>query len=291
MLKTLLVPLNGSSNDKLALDAAYLAAELFGSHIHGLFARPDPRDVLAQSVSLDAGVSLITPEMWDSIIADEKALLATARSTFDDFCRRRALSQSDSAGGPDRVTAAWQEVIGDALHQIIRQACVRQLTVLGCVGDSALLPGDVGDILVHSGRPLLTCARAIPNQLAGTIAIAWKETAEAARALTASIPFLVKARKVIVLSADEGRSSVDVIIESAERLVRSLRWNGIQAEVRRIVPRPQNLPDELMNTAKDEGCDLMVMGAYSHSRARELVFGGVTRHVLTDAKLPVLLCH
>jgi len=290
MPKTILVPLSGSSNDKMALDTAYCAAELFGSHIHGLFARPDPRNVLAQSVSLDAGVSVITSELWDTIIADENTLRKAARLTFDEFCSRKAVAQTDAANVSNRVTAAWQEVTGNVVHQIVRHACIREMTVLSCV-DSALLPGEIGEILMHSGRPVLIGSRTVPNQLAHTVAIAWKETAEAARALTASMPFLAKATKVIVLSADEGANTVDVTIESAERLVQSLRWNGIEAVLRRIVPGPRNLSEELMSAALDEGCDLMVMGAYSHSRVRELVFGGVTRHVLTDAKLPILLSH
>jgi len=103
---------------------------------------------------------------------------------------------------------------------------------------------------------------------------------------------LSNARRVFVLQADESGSDVDETTELSERLIQSLRWNGIQAELRRIAPASQShIPGALLDTASNVGADLVVMGAYSHSRALELIFGGTTRHVLLDAKVPVLLCH
>jgi len=131
--------------------------------------------------------------------------------------------------------------------------------------------------------------RLLPPTFATTIAIAWKSTPEAARALTAAMPFLLKAAKVIILSADEGHSGATTI-ESAARLGRSLRWNGIDAELRRL-SQATDAPRDILKAVAETGADLLVMGAYSHSRARELILGGLTRRVLRDATLPVLFCH
>jgi nucleotide-binding universal stress UspA family protein len=129
-----------------------------------------------------------------------------------------------------------------------------------------------------------------PENLAPTVAIAWKETAEAARAVGAAMPLLRKADRVFVLAGDEGDALAEGM-ESAVRLVGHLRRHGISAQPKAVLAAGRTLPEAILETAGELRSNLLVSGAYGHSRARELVFGGFTRHIIKEARLPVFLFH
>jgi nucleotide-binding universal stress UspA family protein len=121
------------------------------------------------------------------------------------------------------------------------------------------------------------------------VAIAWKNTAEASRAVTAAMPLLEQAERLIVITVREGPQ--DHHAASAEAVASQLRWHGRAAEVRVIDAADRYVPDVLLEGARAAGADLLVMGAYSRSRLRETVFGGVTAHVLKGVELPALMAH
>jgi nucleotide-binding universal stress UspA family protein len=113
--------------------------------------------------------------------------------------------------------------------------------------------------------------------------IAWKATREAARAVTAAIPLLQRARQIHLVAEDDG---------DAPELEAYLRLHGVQAPLqRRAAVRAASAGDDLLSLAADAGADLLVMGCYGHSRARELVLGGASRTVLKSMTLPVLMAH
>ena len=118
------------------------------------------------------------------------------------------------------------------------------------------------------------------------VAIAWNDSAEAARALAFALPFVEAASVVHVLTAETWRTQ----FEATEDLADYLEWRGIMCE-RRAIEAEDDVGAALLQAASAAGADLLVMGGYGRSRLRELVLGGVTRHVLTHAQLPVLLAH
>ena len=117
--------------------------------------------------------------------------------------------------------------------------------------------------------------------------IAWKAAPEAARAVTAAMPFLAIAKQIQILTVAEEQGVSD---EEAARLVTNLRRHGLQASARHLQPDPRGAADTLL-TAAGEQAALVVMGAYGHSRLREWIFGGFTQHVLRGAEVPVLMMH
>jgi len=123
------------------------------------------------------------------------------------------------------------------------------------------------------------------------IAIAWKDTPEAARALTAAMPLLEKGREMHVCSANESGSPGTEGIDSSDRIVRCLRWHGLNVHGHFVSPADRTPADAVLRGAQEVSASLLVMGAYGHSRVREFVFGGFTRRVLHGAELPVLLFH
>jgi nucleotide-binding universal stress UspA family protein len=146
--------------------------------------------------------------------------------------------------------------------------------------------------LMRSGRRVLIMPRSAAEMIGRTVVIAWKDSAETARALTAAMPFLVKAERIVVIEVSENGTEADRESGgSSDRLVAGLAWHRIKAEARIVKPGDRTGPEILLSAAGDVGADLVVMGAYGHSRVREMIFGGFTRRVLRAADLPVLMFH
>ena len=142
---------------------------------------------------------------------------------------------------------------------------------------------------METGRPTLIVPQTLPATLFGTVVIAWKDTPEAARAVTGAMPVLDRAAKVVVMSVGEGETPD--ASDTADLLVRSLIWHN-KATVAQHVPAHGRKPQAaLLEEAKALGASLVVMGGYSHSRLREVLFGGFTQTVLDGVELPVLIMH
>ena len=175
------------------------------------------------------------------------------------------------------------------------QACYADLLVLGQRDPadvaSSGVPADFPEsVLLASGRPgVLVPYVGWSGTIGDTVAIAWKETRESARAVAAALPILQRSRKVHVLTWDEQAPSG--IRGHRLDLDGYLRLHGIEATWHRGGPAPDALGDIVLSRVFDLGADLLVMGCYGHSRAREWVLGGTTRTVLTGMTLPVLMAH
>ena len=287
MFKSLLVPLTGFHSDKAALESAYLTARLFNAHVEALWIRPKPAHFTVAALESH----FVNEASAAKFLAEDELRTETTRIAFAEFCENRQVTPADSPGSKG-VSAASREITGDAVETTIAQARFHDLVVLGrAPSASGLSIGGIGAVLVDSGRPVLLAPERTPETLASTIAVAWKDAPEAARALAVSMAFLEKAKKIVVLSADEEDAKTGAAAESAEHIATLLRWNGAKAEAHHIAPGGQTLPEAVLEAADACGADMLVMGAYGHSRARELVFGGFTRTALTSCRLPVLLFH
>jgi nucleotide-binding universal stress UspA family protein len=147
--------------------------------------------------------------------------------------------------------------------------------------------------LFESGRPVLLAPRKMPASLGRNIAVAWNGTPEAAHALGAAMPLLMQADVVSILSHHPGSNGhVGGTDETdVQGLLAYLGWHGIAARVASPPAGGQHVGEALVAGAVAASADLLVMGAYGHSRLREMVFGGATRHVVDDGTLPTLLMH
>jgi nucleotide-binding universal stress UspA family protein len=142
--------------------------------------------------------------------------------------------------------------------------------------------------LFDSGRPVLivppSAARAT---LGDAIVISWNGSAETARAVSFAMPFLIKARRVVVLTVKG--STVEGPI--GEQIAATLRLHGVAATALTHEDERRSPGAAILAQARELGADLLVKGAYTQSRIRELIFGGATRHILEHAGLPVLMAH
>ena len=240
------------------------------------------------------GLYTITPQVWpgamgDGMIPGEliQALADQARQRAAE-AEARFLATAKAMG----VTATWAVADGHAPDLVARAGRTADLIVVGQDAPDqrpdAAGPGLAEDVALSAGRPVL----AVPAvgrypKVGERVLVAWNGTREAARALHDALPLLLKAKTVIVASVDEVEPGRLSPAAAAEHLVR----HGVKAESRRIPAGDLSVGDALLGAVTDYGIDLVVMGAYGHSRARELILGGATRSLANHMTAPVLFSH
>jgi nucleotide-binding universal stress UspA family protein len=293
-MKTILVPFQKLDCDRVALATAAGLARLFDSHIDGLYVQPSATRLALAAMPEDSapwssGAAL--SERWTALTKETETQTADAKAAFEMFCRENKLAL---AAGPQSkgASAGWTALRGDEIPEIVTRARLSDLVVMGRAPDSGHVRAEgVGEVLLQSASPVLLTGSEAPATVAGTVLVAWKNVREAARALSSAIDILAKAKKVIVLRVAEGAVDKELARESAARCVESLGWRGVKTASFEVVSEQDKVAKTLLAQAEKRGADLLVMGAYGHSRATEFVFGSVTHYVLKHAPLPVLLAH
>ena len=291
MLKTILVAAAGSQQTQVALETAAALAHPYCAHIECFRIHPDPAQTLAAASSADMGSGMAIAEILQAMREDDLRRTQASRKAFDEFCKRRTIDIADRPWGYSDITACWRETTGIETECVIDRARFSDLTVLEHPsGGGGFSPVSAGSVLLRSGRPLLVSGPENLTVFPKTIAVAWKKTAESARAMMAALPLLAKAERVSVVSINE-----DIGKESDARLSLSnaadyLRWHGLKVD-ERFATDPVNGVDMMLGEVRSSGAELLVMGGYGHSRLREFIFGGFTRRVLSGLNMPVFLSH
>src|SRR5438874_2846434 len=142
--------------------------------------------------------------------------------------------------------------------------------------------------LFESGRPVLLVPPAAAKQIATNIMIHWNGSTEQARANAFAMPLLHLADRVTVLTVVGGQ---EVPGPSADDVLRQLQHNGIAAKPVRVKLGDRDTGEAVLDAARAEGCDLLVKGAFTRNRLRQMIFGGATSHIMEQADLPVLMAH
>ena len=207
----------------------------------------------------------------------------------------RTKSRFDTASNAGGVTMRWLDNDNaDAVAVFSRQALYADLLVLGqhdpgVASASAVAAGFVESVLIDTDRPALVLPFEGEFRTAGNaVLIGWNATSHSARAVTAAMPWLRRAGRVHVLEASDSAASS---CEGELDIVQYLQLHGIVATLHRHRAPPADAGGFMLSLAKEVGADLMVMGCYGHSRAREFMLGGASRAVLRAMTIPVLMAH
>jgi nucleotide-binding universal stress UspA family protein len=224
----------------------------------------------------------------DRLEAEAKQLEARAWQTVEAFCTRNAIPRTKPRPG-EGLSAEFTVETGSDAQWISEYGRFADLVVVGrpLAGREAAMEV-LEAALMDTGRPLLVAPAKAPQTLLGTAVIAWKDTPEAARAVAAAVPLLQRCERVVIMTVveeDEARE------HTSERLLRTLRWHNPATSVRQLGREGRKPVDVLLEEAARLNASLVVMGGYSHSRLREVVFGGFTNHILSGVALPVLMAH
>jgi nucleotide-binding universal stress UspA family protein len=287
-MRVVLIPLFGSQSDVLCLTAGLGLAQRFGAHVDGLFVRIDPIDVVP---ALGDGVSpAIIMQLTEAATQEIARQSTAARRALEGACKQAGIALGDTPGQGKAASARWIELTGRRDELIPGKARVSDLAVLPRPQDQA--PLELGAVLeatlFGAGRPLLVVPPSGAPAPGNTIAIAWNGGTQAARAVGWALPFLESAGAVHCLTAPSRRTSADVGSDLADYL----GWRGIACQQHAVAAREgETVGAALLRIASEVGADLLVMGAYGRTRLSELVLGGVTRHVLAEAEVPLLISH
>jgi nucleotide-binding universal stress UspA family protein len=192
------------------------------------------------------------------------------------------------------IELEWREASGAPLPIIAAEAACADMVVIGrndlIDNDGGIYQIEPADLIMACGTPVIVVSADAPASFkARRILLAWKSTPQAARAARDALPLLKKAETVVltevVSEAVEGKYEV-----SAEAMAAYLRSHGIAVSIRKLPPA-SDAGYQLIQAAADNECDLIVAGAYGHSRLREWVLGGVTRSLLAVPTIPCILSH
>jgi nucleotide-binding universal stress UspA family protein len=285
MFKDILVHLDEGPRSATRLKVAADLARRQSAHLTGIYVIDVPASELLYGSGLPyAGGGGMT-EMVASLRADAAARAEVSGQEFHDVLRREGLE------------GEWRAVDGDTAGALSLHARYADLTVLGQPNDAEPYKGPRADavlvnVMLSSGRPVLAVPYAGQFERIGErVLVAWNASREATRAVNDALPLLRGATMVTVLAVNPRHGIKGHGDVPAADIVLHLARHGVTAEAAHTIANDISEGDALLSYAADLGVDLIVSGGYGHSRAREMVFGGVTRTLLQQMTVPMLLSH
>ena len=285
MIKSILLPAAGDSFDDAVLETALRVAQLGPAHIELAYLCRRPGELAESMHQVGWAIGGAAPPAVALLDQAVERQNTKARTCFTEICRRKGVRLVDTPTRSTSVSASWQVVQDDftGLADGVRHV---DLVVMGRPGQSnGLTRSQLQMVLSTGGRPLLIAPSAPPASITGTAFVCWKECPEAARALSAALPLLARAQRIVVASVAEDPAQTT---QPLQAIAQYLALHGIAAEIR-LLPHNGPVADVLAATADAHEADLIVLGAYGHSRAREVVLGGCTRSFLAYASVPILM--
>lgn len=270
--KTILLGLAaGDQRNEAKIHTAMGLAASQGAHVTALYMIPPFNIPVYAAVPIPSDIA-------DRYYAEEGTAAAPVIEAFE-----AALRAQGDVTGEIRISRTLPL---DALQD---NAAFADLIVLGQPDEEHYDPATdslIGDIALSSGLPVLAVPRVGNYDSIGkNVLVAWTRARESTRALREALPLLETAERVLVMRAnapDDGRAA-----EIGAYLAR----HGVKVDIKDVTVKDISIADAILNAVSDEGCDLIVMGAYGHSRVREYAFGGATRDILRHMTVPTLFAH
>jgi nucleotide-binding universal stress UspA family protein len=279
-MKTILVPTQHIAAMRSALETAVLLARRTGAYIEGFPLRiAIPPYVVAE---LTAG---LTMDAYDAQRDEETAEL---RRVFEGFMQEHGVPPSGAAA--NRPSFGWLAVAPEDEGFTGSHGRAFDITVLSRLDadSTGLQRRAIESALFESGRPVLLAPPAAPKEIATNVMVHWNGSTEQARANAFAMPLLQMAGRVTVLTVVGGQ---EVPGPSPDYILRQLQHNGIAATPVRVKLGDRETGEAVLDAARAEGCDLLVKGAFTRNRLRQMIFGGATSHIMEHADLPVLMAH
>lgn len=285
-IKSILVPLTGLDADRHALDAAAKLARRWDAHIDALHIRADGNAALPFLGDTASGA--LIEEIIDRIEKDASERAKKARADFGRWREGAKIADRESPKG-DGPSCAFIDASGGRDTLLGEYGRCADITVFHSASarDNTSVAADIETVLMSSGRPLLLVPTEVAADFGAKAVVAWNDSVESANAVAAAMPLLLRADSVTVVAvAEEDNEATDL-----SGMERYLAWHGIKATAAVIEAGERPISEVLMERARRQEGAILVMGAYTHSRFREQVLGGVTQDVLDFAEVPVLMIH
>lgn len=287
MFKTIYASMTGESSQRSVLETALLVNQLFEGITDCVHIRLDPETAMRLMATRLFSTDILTSEQVRYLDKEAREHADAAKALFDSF--RQAHTPDGSS--PDKLPLSWHTVSGIDTDETIVRSRIYDLVVAGRDPETYSLGKErLGAIVMACGRPVLLAPEKAPTSVNGKIVVAWKNCAEAARAVTVAHPLLTKANQVMIVHAAEegGKAESET---SAKKLAETFKRHGCWVEAHALIDDGRSAADRLRSFVAETDADLLVMGAYGRSRLREFIFGGVTNSILDSCPIPVLLFH
>jgi nucleotide-binding universal stress UspA family protein len=296
-MKTILIPTEDHASMPAVLETARLIAQRFGSYMEGFAVYPAASDFVA--VDPLSSLTIASTQEGDEEIE------RLAQGLFESFMQTHAVPNPHAVPNAHAVPSAHAVPRGHGEPAIYSHGWVRptahgdafigsygrlfDLIVLGRPGrapqDPRMPPLEAA--LFESGRPVLIAPAAAPQVIGANVLVAWNGSTEQTRTTAFAMPLLREAKEVTVLSVEGGMTPGP----AGEEVAHYLRMHAVAATAVTVAPGTRTTGEAILEHARTHGCDLLVKGAYTQSRLRQMMFGGATRHILASATLPVLMAH
>jgi nucleotide-binding universal stress UspA family protein len=274
----------GDGNAAPVLETALMAGERFNSHIVGLHSLTTEYAVVFGG---EMGFS-ISSEVDRTLEREGHERRDQARRLFREFMNSKGVPVDPVPPGHNGPSASWREedgrqnaVVG-MIGRVYDLIVVEQPEKLASIAEATL-----EDALFESGRPVLMVPKRPPPKMGEVVAIAWNGSTETAVTVAMGMPFLKQAKRVVVVSV--GPQHMPEPGPEGEELASALERHGMEVSLRTAYGRQKAQGESFLKEAMEAGADLLLKGAYTQSRIRQMIFGGGTRHIIMEAKIPVLM--
>lgn len=290
-IRKILVPLIGrharelpTALDRPALDMAFVAGRALDAYVEVFCIEAPAAEPHAQMAPWLPGAAV--DRVLDAINHENAERRARAAAAFEAAVARHRAPRGASPDAATGFCVDFVERVGDVGGSLgIRGRLADLIVTAKSEAADGRIPLLLEVALRETGRPVLIAAGEAADDLGRRVALAWNGSAEASRAVALAHPFLERATEIVVLSVREDGP----VVPGADELAAYLRWHGISAQTVNVEGSADTAGEMLLAEADKAGADLLVMGAYSRSRMRRLIFGGATSDVLERANLPVLM--
>ncbi len=286
-IKIILAPMSGAESAEATLANALHVGRHLGAHVEAFHVSLDPRDSVAYMA--EGMTSNMIQDIMSAVEKEGGERRERAHEQFTRLCQETDAPVTEGLSGAG-FSASFSTAVGREDDLLAVRGRLSDLIVAsrsGGKGDTQRTTLEIA--LLETGRPVLLAPPGPVREFGKTISIAWNGSIEAVRAIGAGagLHFLGEAERAVVMVVPEAFRSASHVDE----LVSYLACHDIEADVAEITESTQPIGHVLLEKSKEVGADMMVMGAYTHSRLRHMMLGGPTSVVLQNAEIPVLMAH
>jgi nucleotide-binding universal stress UspA family protein len=277
--RTILVPIEEHDSINATLETALLLARKFDSYIEGFALRVA---IPAAYAVADVGAVAI-PQLEQDIAENTQR----SQSLFENFMQEHGVPRG---GAATALSSSWLEDAPEGDRFVGSHGRLFDVIVLGRPGrdPKGSRMSTLEAALFESGRPVLIAPPSPRPDIGRNVLIAWNCSTEQARTIAFAMPILKRANRVVVLTVEGGAA---VPGPTAQQLCYYLQLSGVPAKPLTVGLDGRLTGEAVLAHAKALGCDLLIKGAYTQSRLRQFIFGGTTRYILNNARLPVFMAH
>jgi len=288
-IQSILCIFGGAESELNAVNTAFILGKSHTAHLRFLHISVDPNSYAG---TYGCGDAYAYPDLRDVADKENEVRMQKAKKNIETLAAQYQVLLESPGSPAHHSTACFAHLTGNPETIVAEEGRLCDLIVIGRPGKHALYHDAVIPALFDTGHPVML----VPAQKKSskqedykTVVINWKSSSEAARAIYNAMPFLEIAEKVFVLTASHNGKIYDIEAETA--LLAYLHTHNIHAQGIAVTTGSLDAGEALLAKARDLKADLLVMGAYFHTRLRELMLGGVSNYMLKNADIPLFLSH